>query len=218
MKKFIIFSILLLSVIPLMSQLPILPAIGGLFSGASGGLGAGALSGLMGAMGPIGWAALAASIIGQGFSSIKNAKANKKTEQYARKRDFELKDLFNKEYNTNYLDTDEAKASIRTSLDQMKEMDENSKSSGAITGSTAEKNVATKDMMGKNFSGLVTNLSGQGTRRKEGIMSQYLNAKGNNDMFNLNVLNNKAAQWNQLGQNAQQLSSAALLSSMFPNT
>ena len=57
-------------------------------------------------------------------------------------------------------------------------------------------------------------MSGRGTQRKDNILSTYLNAKGNNDIFNLNTLNNKAGQWNQLGANAQQLSSAAIMAEM----
>jgi hypothetical protein len=145
------------------------------------------------------------------FGLSKSAQENKRYNKY-------LDDMFRKnetmyqtEYNTPYLDTEEAKAYLRTLLDQVKETTKDQESKGAITGQSAEKAVATKEAMGKNLNTSITQLAGYGTQRKDRIKSDYLNRTGQLDQMKLQSILSNMQNWGQFGQNAMGLGQGALL-------
>jgi len=145
------------------------------------------------------------------MGSLLNASANRRYDDYVKKRTFELENLFNNQYNQNFLDTEEAKGVIRNMLNQMKEASDNIKSSSKITGASAEKEVAEKDKMNENFSNVLTQLASMGTQRKDRIMGNYLNARSGLDTLNLSKYASQAASGNQAQQNADSLMNSALL-------
>jgi hypothetical protein len=151
------------------------------------------------------------SALGSSFGLAKSAQQNKKNDKYLQGMVNANQSEYNKDYNTNYLDTEEAKAAIRTMLEQFRQVNSDSKSSAAITGASAEKQVALQGEMGKAFSGSLTNLAGKGTARKEMIKDRYLNRKGQLDSMVMNNMNNKSQNWDQFGSNAMQLGLTGLL-------
>lgn len=152
--------------------------------------------------------------IGSLIGGMQSAKANREMEGYVTGMKNKNDAWYNKNYNTNYLDTDEAKSAIRVLLDQMKENNEASESSGAITGATAEKNVALKGEQNKGFSTALTRLAGYGTQRKQMIESQYMNRDSQIDQAKLGILSGKAQNGTQFSQNAQGVGQNMLLGSM----
>lgn len=149
--------------------------------------------------------------LGQGISAMESAAANKRYDKYLKERTFELKDIFNNQYNQNFLDTKEAKSVIQTLLDRMEEGDEKSKSTGKITGESDEKSLARKDKMNENLTDSLTRLAGMGTRRKEGILNTYMNQRGNLDAMNINKINQDKQQAANLAQNSNQFGQNALM-------
>ncbi len=156
-------------------------------------------------------ASLLASAIGTGVGAFSSAKQSKEYDKYLGGMKQKNQSWYDKEYNTNYLDTDEAKSYIRTMLDQIKEATGRQESKGAITGESAEKSVALKEGMGKNFNTGITQLAGYGTRRKDNIQNMFMNREGQLDQMSLMNFLQKQQNWNQLTSNAMELGQGALL-------
>jgi len=146
------------------------------------------------------------------FGQAKSAKANQKYDSYLKGMNSRLDNWYNKEYNTNYLDTEEAKAVIRQLLEQAKQANEDMASKSAVTGDSAEKQVAQKDKLNKNMAGAMTRMAGMGTQRKENVQNQYMNRLGQLDQLKLQNLNQKSQNWNQFGQNASGVAQNMMLS------
>lgn len=155
---------------------------------------------------------LIASLAGSAIGGIGSARANKKYNKYFEGMQNKNQMWFDKEYNTNYLDTDEAKSYLRNILDQIKETTQDQESKGAITGASAEKGVAMKDRLSKDYNRSVTSLAGHGTRRKDNIMSHFRNREGQLDTMKLQQLMSRAQNWDQFGQNAQGVGQNMLMS------
>jgi hypothetical protein len=162
-------------------------------------------------MDPITIASLIAGGVGQLFGLGKSAQANKKYDQYLSGMNRKLDTWYNKEYNTNYLDTDEAKSVLRLLQNQAKEVSGDLESSAAITGASAEKQVAAKDKLNQNYTNAATRLSGYGTQRKDQIQREYMGRKNNLDQMNLQSLASKDQNWSQFGQNSMGLAQNALM-------
>lgn len=136
------------------------------------------------------------------FASLKSAQANKLADAQLRKRQSELDVWYNKEYNQNYLDTDEAK-SIMTILEnqrkeQMKKVDQNN----AIKGASDEARIATADKLNRGIADNVTRLAGYGTRYKDMMRREYQGLKSNLDTLDWQNLQAKAQNWANFGNNA----------------
>jgi hypothetical protein len=165
-------------------------------------------------MNPITIASLLASAVGTGVGSFSSAKQSRKYDKYLDNMRHKNQNWYDKEYNTNYLDTDEAKSYIRTMLDQVKEATGRQESKGAITGATAEKSVAMKDAMNKNFNTGVTHLAGYGTRRKDRIQEMFMNREGQFDNMKLMKFLKNQQNWDQFTANSMEMGQNAMLSGM----
>lgn len=168
--------------------------------GSAAGLGGAGL-----ALGPVGWGLTAVSLLASAYGALKNAKENRKYDTYLDRQRQELETMFNKEYYTPYLDTKDAKAAIRSMLTDMDNVNEKNSSSSAITGGTAEKEVATKDKLNENFTDALNQLAGLGEDKKRAVKSDYMADKAYLDSQNLQNIKNKAANFNQLQQNSMNL-------------
>jgi hypothetical protein len=162
-------------------------------------------------MDPISLLLLGGQVLGNAFGLSKSAQANKRYDSYLDNMTGRINGWYNKEYNTNYLDTDEAKSVLRQLMEQSKEISDDMDSSAAITGASAEKQVATKEKLNKNYAGAMSQLAGQGTRRKERIQSDYLNRMSAIDQLKLQNLMQKSQNWNQFGQNVSGAAQGAML-------
>ena len=136
------------------------------------------------------------------FGSLKSAGANRAIDRQLQKRQSELDTWYNKEYNMNYLDTDEAKSVselLNRNRDQaMKKVDQRN----AIKGASDEARVATAESINRNVGDNLTQLAGYGTRYKDSIRREYQGLKGNLDNLQLQQLQNKSNQWSNMMNNA----------------
>lgn len=142
------------------------------------------------------------SLVSSLFGSLKSAQDNKRMDRQLDKRQSELDAWYNKEYNMNYLDTDEAK-SVTQLLNRQKEetlqkVDQNS----AIKGASDEARVATADKINRSVGDELTRLAGYGTRYIDSIRREYQGLKSNLDNLESYNLQNKASQWSNFSSNA----------------
>lgn len=142
------------------------------------------------------------SVLSSLFGSMKSAQGNRAVDSQLRKRQSDLDNWYNKEYNMNYLDTDEAKSTaelLTRNRDQvMKKVDQGN----AIKGASDEARVATADKINRSVGDEMTRLAGYGTRYKDSIRREYQGLKSNLDTLDMQNLQNKSAQWSNFSNNA----------------
>lgn len=136
------------------------------------------------------------------YGSMKSAQANRAIDDQLRRRQSELDTWYNKEYNQNYLDTEEAQSTVallrQQMAEQMKKYDQNS----AIKGASDEARIAQADQLQKRMGQNVTQLAGYGTRYKDMIRREYQGLNANLDQLQAQNLQNKNQQWMNFMGNA----------------
>lgn len=142
------------------------------------------------------------SAIGSLFASLGSGRANAEVAGQIKKRQSELENWYNKEYNTNYLDTEEAQSTIQILRDQMKDQMKKVDQGNAIRGASDEARIATADKLQRNLGQNTTRLAGYATRYKDMIRREYQNRKSYLDYLELQNLQRKADQWGNLAGNA----------------
>lgn len=150
-------------------------------------------------------------VAGNLFGLSKSSQANRKYDNYISGMTNKLDNWYNKESNTNYLDTEEAKAVLRRLQEEAKEISGDLESSAAVTGASAEKQVAMKDKLNKNYTGAATSLAGRGTQRKDNLRREYMGRQSMLDQLKLQSLLGKSQNWNQFGQNVSGTAQNAML-------
>jgi hypothetical protein len=145
------------------------------------------------------------SALGSLYGSMRSAGANRNVTGFLNKRQSDLDAWYNREYNTNYLDTAEAKSTMQLlreqMRDQMKKVDQNS----AIRGASDEARVAMADKLQENVGQNMTRLAGYGTRRKDMISRDYQRQKSYLDVLEAQDLQRKADQWSNFMNNSMNL-------------
>lgn len=142
------------------------------------------------------------SVIGSLIGTLGSARANRNITGQINKRQSELQTWYDREYNTNYLDTEEAKSTIQILRDQLKEQMKKVDQSNVIRGASDEARVATAERLNKGLGQNITQLAGYGTRYKDMIRREYQGLKQNLDILQLENLQNKSQQWSNLSNNA----------------
>jgi len=142
------------------------------------------------------------SLAGSAYGSIKSAQANKQRDADLARRNNELENWYDKEYNTNFLDTSAAKGTLeilrRNNQEAMKKVSQNN----AIRGASDEAAVATADNLQKSYANNVAQIASHGTQYKDSIRRDYMAQKMNLDNINAAGLAEKSANWSNFSNNA----------------
>lgn len=142
----------------------------------------------------------AVGLAGQAFGLNQSAQANKKAESYLQSRMNALDSKFATDYYQDFLDTEAARSTMNRLNTQFKDMANNIKGSSAA-GSTAEAEIAQKDNIQQRYADAVSNLAGMGTQRKDTLRARYDINRGNLENQQMDILQQKAANWNAFGDN-----------------
>jgi len=136
------------------------------------------------------------------FGSLKSAQANEKYDNYLNKRETDLDNWYNKEYNTNFLDTTQGRSAVgalRTQYGEtMKRVNQNS----AISGASDEAKVAVGDKVQRGMADQVSRIAGYGTVYKDNIRREYQGLKHNLQNMQQNNLLRKSENWSTLMDNS----------------
>lgn len=142
------------------------------------------------------------SAISSLFGSLKSAQQNNAVDAQLHQRQSELDSWYNREYNQNYLDTDEARSVVQVlnnqRAEQMKKVDQGN----AIKGASDETRVATADKLNRSLGDQTTRLAGMGTQRKYLTDRQYQNLKFGLDQTEQETLMRKSQNWTNFMNNA----------------
>lgn len=144
------------------------------------------------------------------YGTLKNASANKAQNAYLNKRQSDLDNWYNKEYNTNYLDTTQGRSAIGSLRTHYNDVMKKVAQGNAITGASDEAKVATGDKVQRSFADQISKIAGYGTQYKDSIRREYQGLKMNLENLEAENLARKSANWSNLVSNAASLGSGAL--------
>lgn len=107
------------------------------------------------------------SLAGNIYGEIKSAQQNKEVDELLAGRMNDLQSRFDKDYNTQYFDTEQGKSVIKTLSDQHDKSLKKIDSASAITGASAEAKTAARESSQGKFDESLTRLAGHGTLYKD---------------------------------------------------
>jgi len=139
-----------------------------------------------------------------------SAAANKKYDKFLDKRQTKLDNWYNKEYNTNYLDTDEAKATMQILRNRLDEQQKASSQANAMRGASDEAALASVTEGQKVMADTGLGLAAKGTERKDNIQTSYMNQDYNLAGMKAQNMLNKSQNYSNLVSNAGNLMGSAL--------
>lgn len=152
-----------------------------------------------------------ASIIGTALNAKGNADERRQLERNRRKLDA----WYEKEYNTNYMDTDEGKATMTLLRNQLREANKRNDDTNAMRGSTDEARLANATSANNTIASTALRLAANDTARKRQIDQMYRTQDYNLANLEAAALKERTQNYANLVHNAGNLmSSAASLGSI----
>jgi len=108
------------------------------------------------------------------------------------------------------MDLTENRSAMKRFQEGLKKMTPGINNSAVKTGATAESVVATGGRMTDSYAGFMNDLAGKATAYKQRIKDVYNQRKSALDGQEFNILQNKASQWDNFGQNVSNTSGSLL--------
>ncbi len=139
-----------------------------------------------------------------------SARANKKYENYLRDRQRKADTWYDREYNTNILDTDEGKATMQLLRNRLKEQTRAQGQANAIRGASDEAALASVTEGQKVYADAGLSLAARGQERKDNIQNIYDTKDMNLAGLKAQNLLDKRQNWSNLISNSGSLLSSSL--------
>ncbi len=149
----------------------------------------------------------AAGLVG---GTVGSARANKKYENYLRDRQRKADTWYDREYNTNILDTDEGKATMQLLRNRLKEQTQAQGQANAIRGASDEAALASVTEGQKVYADAGLSLAARGQERKDNIQNIYDTKDMNLAGLKAQNLLDKRQNWSNLISNSGSLLSSSL--------
>lgn len=155
-------------------------------------------------------AAAAIGLLGSIYSGVQSSRANKEYDEMLSSRMNDLTSRFEREYNQNFLDTDQARSVIKLLNKQFNEQMKKQEGRAAVTGASPEAKIAAKESTQGKFDTALTQLAGYGTQWKD-LLQRRFDRKEEN-LFGLNLSNQgmKQQNWMNLMNNFGNVGSAGV--------
>ncbi|MFI3262297.1 MAG: hypothetical protein R3Y26_05255 [Rikenellaceae bacterium] len=153
--------------------------------------------------------------IGSLVSGIRANKQAKNAESLINEQIEENDRWYNQNYNTDYLDTVEARSTLSTIREQNKKATDAVNNNIVSSNMSDEAKVAQASSLNKNYSNAVSSLAGYGTRRQDQITNTYntRNDAYNNALYSISA--NKANAASALGDAFSAVGSGIITSDLF---
>jgi hypothetical protein len=142
--------------------------------------------------------------------TVGSARANKKYENYLRDRQRKADTWYDREYNTNILDTDEGKATMQLLRNRLKEQTQAQGQANAIRGASDEAALASVTEGQKVYADAGLSLAARGQERKDNIQNIYDTKDMNLAGLKAQNLLDKRQNWSNLISNSGNLLSSSL--------
>lgn len=169
-------------------------------------------------MGTIAIISLILSAAGLVAGTVGSARANKKYENYLRDRQRKIDTWYDREYNTNILDTDEGKATMQLLRNRLKEQTQARGQANAIRGASDEAALASVTEGQKVYADAGLSLAARGQERKDNIQNIYDTKDMNLAGLKAQNLLDKRQNWSNLISNSGNLLSSSLAVGAGSNT
>ena len=143
-----------------------------------------------------------ASVLGSVYGAIKSAEANREADRFHQQRSNELENWYNKEYNTNFLDTSAARGTLQILRNNNKEAMQKYSQNNAIRGASDESAVATADNLQRSYANNVAQIASHGTDYKNSIRRDYTVQRMGLDNLQAANLEGKSQNWSNFSNNA----------------
>lgn len=150
--------------------------------------------------------------------TVGSARANKKYENYLRDRQRKADTWYDREYNTNILDTDEGKATMQLLRNRLKEQTQAQGQANAIRGASDEAALASVTEGQKVYADAGLSLAARGQERKDNIQNIYDTKDMNLAGLKAQNLLDKRQNWSNLISNSGNLLSSSLAVGAGSNT
>jgi len=155
-------------------------------------------------------ASLGLQTVGGIIGQVMAAKARKKEDALIQDRKSEVKADYAQEISKNPLESAESQSVITKALAQQDDIIEGMQSNAVSGGATQEAQIAAKGELNENFSGLLSGLSVEGSRRKDALKREYRGAKGALFGLELNQAKEKTESAANFASNTANIGAAGL--------
>jgi hypothetical protein len=156
---------------------------------------------------------LALSLVGlasQAFGLSQSASANNALRAKLLERSNSLNDVFNKNYNMDYMQTPGAKNTLAAYQTGLKQVNKNAEGRAVMAGSTPEAVIADKEKSNENYGDFIRKVAGGADAHRANLQSQYNTRRDNLDNQIYASDQAKASQWDNFIKNAGNLGVAGI--------
>lgn len=150
------------------------------------------------------------SLLASGGGMIGSSRTNNKIDEKIAGKQNDLQTWFDKEYNKNYFNTDQAKSAISALKDNFSETVKANRGRAAMLGSSNEAVVGSTDKAQKSYANSLLRLAGHGTQYRDALRREYVARKTGLDNAELSNLENKSQNWSNFASNAMGSATGAL--------
>jgi hypothetical protein len=158
----------------------------------------------------LGGALTLASLGAQAFGSMKSAQANNEWRRKLLEKSNSLDDVFNKEYNMNYMDTPGVKNTLAAYGQGLKDINKNIEGRAAMAGSTPEAVIGEREKTNQNYGDFIRKVASGQDQYRQQKQNMYMIRRDNIDNQILAADQQKASQWDNFMKNAAGLGSAGI--------
>ena len=148
--------------------------------------------------------------LGNLYGSKKSAQANNRAFDFLKQKQADLNSVYNQDYYKDYMNTTESRSAIKRFQEGLRKMNPSLNNTAVKTGATPESVVATGGRMTDSYADFMNNLAGKSTAYKQRVKDMYEQRKAAMEGQEFNILQNKASQWDNFGQNVSNTSGSLL--------
>jgi hypothetical protein len=152
-----------------------------------------------------------ASLLGQAFGNIKSGQEANKQQKFLDKRRAELDDMFNKDYNTPYIQSEQAQSALSSLRNNIDKYQKRTLNRAAITGGSDESQVAANQGANETLASATSDIAGQGTAYKEGLRREKLSRDMSFDQEQNDLDASQRGKWINFMSNAANARTTALM-------
>ena len=150
-----------------------------------------------------------AGLAGQIFSAFKGAQANRANQRLLNTSRQNNEAFYNNNVNQDFLQTNAGKGVFERLRQQIKEANQQASNNAAVTGGTAEAEIAAKSRNQQNYNNAVNDVSQQATRYQQGQEAMYRGENARLDNMQMGINDQKAQNAANLAGNAANLVSSS---------
>ena len=153
---------------------------------------------------------LLASLGAKVFGAIGSAQANNRIRRRLQRRSQSLDDVFNKEYDMDYMQTSGVKNTLAAYGKNIKDINKNIEGRAAMAGSTPETVIAGREQTGQNYVDFIRKVAAGQDQYRADKERLYAMRRDSLDQQIMANDEQRAGQWNNLMSNAAGLGTAAI--------